>query len=280
MYPGKSPFYGSFIKNIEEGLIKNGVHVDKIVIGEYTSSLLKKVFLYLIFYIKIILFKNKYDFIHVSYPSFSFLPLLFRSCNSFLIVRLHGHDLIPNTLLSKLLFIFTYLSLKRANLVVIPSKFFQNKVYKINKDIKTYIYPSGGIDVVKFRNHNYYINNNCLSIGYSGRVVHQKGLHILLKAISMCDFNVTVHVIGKYDYDISYYQSLLKIQKRFNLDVRFYGYISSQELPQYYSLFQLFCFPTMYEESFGNVSIEAMASSVPVLGSRIGALPEYIIHGI
>ena len=78
MYPGVTPSFGTFIKSIKDGLELYNVKVDLIVISERHDSNLKKLLTYAIFYLKI-LFRNldKYDFVHISYPSHTFLPFLF-----------------------------------------------------------------------------------------------------------------------------------------------------------------------------------------------------------
>lgn len=46
-----------------------------------------------------------------------------------------------------------------------------------------------------------------------------------------------------------------------------------------YNAMSMLAFPTMMQEAFGQVSIEAQASGIPVLGSRIGGVPEGMDHG-
>ncbi len=48
---------------------------------------------------------------------------------------------------------------------------------------------------------------------------------------------------------------------------------------RYYSAMSMLAFPTVMPETFGRVSIEAQASGVPVLGSRIGGIPETLSDG-
>ncbi|HOT77053.1 MAG TPA: glycosyltransferase, partial [Candidatus Wallbacteria bacterium] len=51
-----------------------------------------------------------------------------------------------------------------------------------------------------------------------------------------------------------------------------------ENLRYFYSAMDVFIFPTL-KESLGLVGIEAMACGVPVIGSRLGSLGEYIIEG-
>ena len=59
--------------------------------------------------------------------------------------------------------------------------------------------------------------------------------------------------------------------------IKYIGPIPYNDLPQVYSLLDLFVFPTELNESLGLVGLEAMACKVPVIGSNIGGLKDYII---
>ena len=67
------------------------------------------------------------------------------------------------------------------------------------------------------------------------------------------------------------------IRKRgLNQSVYFPGYISEKDLPNYYQAADLFILPTVSLEGFGLVTLEALASGLPVLGTPIGATPEIL----
>lgn len=284
MYP-KNIFdtHGIFIKNIESGLFNYGVNVERIVSYGRQKVLFLRFFQYIILYTKI-LFCNfdKYDVIHISYPSHVYLPFLFRtSYKKKLIVRLHGHDLIPTTYFGRILKYFTYLAVKNSTLTVVPSKFFYNKLIEFTTPTNSFIYPSGGIDLVKFNINKNKTYSSELKLGYVGRIVPGKGIDVLLKAINILDIKFNLLVIGDYNQDFKYKKLLLNYVDDNNLgeSVHFIGFVSNNEIIKYYRKLDLFIFPTLYEESFGNVAIEAMASNVPVIGSNIGALKEYIVDG-
>ncbi|MBI3622347.1 MAG: glycosyltransferase family 4 protein [Nitrospirae bacterium] len=61
-----------------------------------------------------------------------------------------------------------------------------------------------------------------------------------------------------------------------NEHVRFTGFISEDELPLYYQAADLFVLPTVQLEGFGLVTVEALASGLPVVGTRIGGTPEIL----
>jgi len=58
--------------------------------------------------------------------------------------------------------------------------------------------------------------------------------------------------------------------------VRFAGYIPDQDLPAYYQMADLFILPTTALEGFGLVTVEALASGLPVLGTPVGGTREIL----
>lgn len=58
--------------------------------------------------------------------------------------------------------------------------------------------------------------------------------------------------------------------------VRFLGFVPEAELPDYYRAADVFVIPSRELEGFGLVTVEALASGTPVLGTPIGATPEIL----
>ncbi len=58
--------------------------------------------------------------------------------------------------------------------------------------------------------------------------------------------------------------------------VRFIGYIPDEDLPSYYQMADLFILPTTELEGFGLVTVEALASGLPVLGTPVGGTREIL----
>jgi glycosyltransferase involved in cell wall biosynthesis len=59
----------------------------------------------------------------------------------------------------------------------------------------------------------------------------------------------------------------------------FTGAVPRSELLEHYRNADVFVFPSVWNEGFGLPPVEAMASGVPVVASRVGALPETIVAG-
>jgi glycosyltransferase involved in cell wall biosynthesis len=58
--------------------------------------------------------------------------------------------------------------------------------------------------------------------------------------------------------------------------VRFAGYIPDEDLPAYYQMADLFVLPTTELEGFGLVTVEALASGLPVVGTPVGGTREIL----
>lgn len=56
------------------------------------------------------------------------------------------------------------------------------------------------------------------------------------------------------------------------------GRVSTQELSAYYRRASIFCLPTK-REPFGIVFLEALAHQLPIVGTDIGAIPDFVEHG-
>ncbi len=70
-----------------------------------------------------------------------------------------------------------------------------------------------------------------------------------------------------------------RLEARFaGLPVRFTGTLQGAELGRAYAAADCFVFPSL-AESFGLVLLEAMASGLPLLAARVGAVPELLCEG-
>ncbi len=107
-----------------------------------------------------------------------------------------------------------------------------------------------------------------------------KGLDVLLQAMSRLpqDISARLVVVGGGGRRKRFEQEARRL--RVHKQVHFAGYVPEAELPDYYRLADLFVFPsTSKAEAFGLVALQAMATGVPVVASRLAGVRELIRHG-
>lgn len=109
------------------------------------------------------------------------------------------------------------------------------------------------------------------SIVYFGRLSREKGLATLIEAVK--GIPVVLKVIG----DGPQREELTRRAKSAGLDnVRFLGYLQGKSLHQEIRNSRFVVVPSEWPEIFGRVVIEGYALGKPVLGARIGAIPELV----
>lgn len=134
--------------------------------------------------------------------------------------------------------------------------------------------------------------DNPLTVLFVGRLEKRKGVHILIKSIPYVLKeipNVTFILIGRDtfinpDYisfdgqeKYSFKTQLIKnIPDQFQQNVRFLGHVDNSELSKYFRSCNIFVGPSLYE-SFGFIYIEAMSYGKPVIGCKVGGIPEVMV---
>jgi len=115
-------------------------------------------------------------------------------------------------------------------------------------------------------------------IGFIGRLVVDKGIDTLMKAVSLLDKEYTLVIIGRGPEK----KNLVAYAKKLGIldNIRFIDTVEYSSIPQYMSTFDVFVLPSRsmpkWKEQFGHVIIEAMACEIPVIGSDSGEIPHVI----
>jgi glycosyltransferase involved in cell wall biosynthesis len=125
--------------------------------------------------------------------------------------------------------------------------------------------------------------NEACSIVYAGVVSPVKGIHCLIDAFSFTaeEFRRSqLLIIGKEE-NVGYADDLRHQIRKLGLEnrVRFLGHEPQSELAIWMAKASVLVLPSM-SEGLGRVIIEAMATGTPVIGSRVGGIPELIKDGV
>lgn len=141
-----------------------------------------------------------------------------------------------------------------------------------------------GIDLKRFSPRPKKRVDGVFRILFVGAYARQKGLSILLPAfarlcqeISGCELWLCISQGGENEAMVHEYAKKYPIKILMNID---YNWI-----PEIYASCDLFCLPSLdwrkwgiklWEEQFGFVLVEAMASGLPIVGSDCGSIPEVV----
>jgi glycosyltransferase involved in cell wall biosynthesis len=113
-----------------------------------------------------------------------------------------------------------------------------------------------------------------------GRMEEQKGISELLRALREVAIRipkVRLHLIGKGNMTESYRKQAkdLGVHDRVN----FHGWMSVDAIKEFIAKCAVGIFPSRVE-SFGLSMAEAMGAGLPIIATRVGALPEFVEDGV
>jgi glycosyltransferase involved in cell wall biosynthesis len=134
-----------------------------------------------------------------------------------------------------------------------------------------------GVDVARFHPAEREPPVGRLRVGFVGRLVHHKGVDVLLRAIALDGrLDADVYGAGPESGALGALADELGVAGR----VTFHGHVDEAELPEVYPTFDVLAVPSVpvpgLLEQFGRVVVEGQASGVPSVASAIGALPDVV----
>jgi len=107
-----------------------------------------------------------------------------------------------------------------------------------------------------------------------GRIYAGKGLDVAIRALARMDGGASLLVVGDGEGRASHEE--LAARAGLGERVRFAGSQPRERIPLYLRSADAFVFPTLLPEAAPLAPLQAMACGVPVLASRIGAVPELV----
>ena len=119
------------------------------------------------------------------------------------------------------------------------------------------------------------------SILFVGRLVNVKGVEFLIHALPliMRQFPQTTLTIVGEGFGKT---ALIHLAQQLQLEasIHFVGWIPHEDLPPYYQAASIVGIPSLWPENFPTVCSEAMSAGRPVIGTRVGGIPEMIDDGV
>jgi len=237
--------------------------------------------------------KNDLNLIHAhfAYPEGLVGLLAKRRTGKPLVVTVHGYDILVEPSIGYGIRLDLRLDsivrkvLNEADAIITASKATFNESNKIVENTeKVYLIPNG-VDIKRFNPSldGSYIKRRW---GISDHVkvvftlrAHRPtyGIEYLLRAAPLLKRNDVIFVIGG-DGSLRPYHERLAIDLGIKEKTIFTGKISRSEVPHYYAMSDIVVVPSL-QEAFGLVVSEALACGKPVIGTKVGGIPDQIIDG-
>ena len=183
---------------------------------------------------------------------------------------------------------FNSSKVSRAIILLFLNLFIKNKIKKIfcisnhikkNYDFlgykkKTVLLPLGfDQKIFKIRKKK----KKIFTISYFGRIDRNKGIHILLKSLESVKFRFRFFLDVSHIDDHNYFNEILikfkSILKKSNTKKIKCDHF---QISKFMSNSDLIVVPYIYEEQYGRVIQDGVASGSLVMGSKVGAIPEII----
>lgn len=180
-----------------------------------------------------------------------------------------------------------YLAYESAR-VIVNSRYMENQlggIFQLPQD-KIRIVPNG-VDASMFQSDPLptefkckYAQEDEKVLFYVGRLVQEKGVHLILEAIPIIAAaypRFKVIIAGKGPG----LEPLRRMATQMGIDDRIYftGFIDDDERNRLYRIADAAIFPSLYEP-FGIVALEGMAARVPVVVADTGGLRETVDNGV
>ena len=166
---------------------------------------------------------------------------------------------------------------KRADHITAISNYLGAWARRMGAHCPVTVIPNG-VDTTKFeaRNSKHEINLKSKVIIHTGRLVKKNGVDILVEAMKFLSNNVQLQILGDgiEEKNLKLQATSYKLQAR----VEFLGHVPPNEVPNYLAQADVFCRPSR-SEGLGNSFLEAMAAGVPVVGTPVGGIPDFLIDG-
>ncbi|CUP17345.1 glycosyltransferase family 4 protein [Clostridium disporicum] len=180
----------------------------------------------------------------------------------------------------------------RAEVIVTCSNYLKERFFNVTRfDNIQVLYNSielenfnlENIDIRSEIRNEWSISDDAFVFMYIGRISPEKGLYELVKAFDKVlakNSNMYLVIVGEAPDEgfclNSYYKAVLNIANKHKKNIIFQGKKPNEEIPKIMNASDCIIVPTIIEEAFGIVAIEAMACKKPLIVTNSGGLVEVV----
>lgn len=170
--------------------------------------------------------------------------------------------------------------------VIFPSVFMREEFIRRGVSFQKAAIIYGAIDTALYRNQKGSSSGRkeILQLVYVGRLTHEKGVHTAIEAVSLLvherhfkKLSLTIVGDGEPAYQAFLHQ--LVRDRRIESFVTFMPAQPKEALPALYCQADILLFTSIWDEPFGRVIVEAMASNLIVVGAACGGAAEIMLDG-
>lgn len=156
-----------------------------------------------------------------------------------------------------------------------PSHTLENFFINMGVNRRKIVYAKYGFNVSKLAKHSKELHPE-ITFGFTGRIIHTKGVHLLCEAFKKVEGNAKLLIYGDYGSD---YGNRLK--EHYSSDrIQFKGSYHNNELQSVLDSLDILVCPSIWLENAPLVIQEAQSVELPVLVSDRGGMAELVHDGI
>jgi len=156
----------------------------------------------------------------------------------------------------------------------------KEKVFIVPHGIDTHRYKENASSQANARS-KLSLPDGVIIMGLLGRLDRQKRQDVAIKALSKLPAHVHLAIMGAPTHNQghqAYYQELINAAQKLGLEKRIYFLPFAQDVTLFYQAIDIVLMPT-HNETYGLVTVEALASAKPVVGHNSAGTTEILKNG-
>lgn len=118
--------------------------------------------------------------------------------------------------------------------------------------------------------------DNDIVLVTASRLVKKNAVDVIIESLAQLDSNYKLLILGTGEVEAALKAQVEKL--KLTSRIVFKGYVSHEELPAYLKSSEIFIRPSR-SEGLGNSFLEAMAAGIPVIGTFVGGIKDFLIEG-